>query len=179
MRLSAPWDVGGEWDERNRNTSHQPFVSANPCHSEREGHPNSHRRFPMPFAPATARHEEHQHRRFTDEAFSMPFPRPEPKPGQQHPESQRCPFCEQVLPHARTSILGTFVGGVRRLASAVFMILSAILRCIRLAVAGVLCLIGLIGSCSRSIGLGIAHPHDRRFFTRRQVPAMPPRRDAR
>ncbi len=124
-------------------------------------------------APTTvsAFHDEKRHSRFTEEMFSTPWPHhPEPKPDQNNSSPQKCPFCEQLLPHARSSILSVFCSGIRRLTIAICMILGAAIRCARLAVAGSLCLIGVIGACCRSLGVRIAHPEDRRFFAKPQRP---------
>src|SRR6185436_18118518 len=121
----------------------------------------------MATGTAYARHEGQRLSRFSDEMFSAPWPQnPEPKPVQNHPHPQLCPYCDQPLPHARSSIMSVFVGGVRRLAVAICMIIGALLRCVRLAVACCLCLIGLIGTCCRSLGVRIAHRDDRRFFAK-------------
>ena len=60
-----------------------------------------------------------------------------------------------------------FIGGVRRLEVAVWMIGGALFRCGRFAIATILCLIGLAGSCCRMLGHRIADPDDRRFLPNR------------
>ena len=57
-----------------------------------------------------------------------------------------------------------FAGGVSRFAVAIYMILGAILRCVRLVIAAALCLAGLVGNCCRTLGIRIAHRDDRRLF---------------
>jgi hypothetical protein len=104
--------------------------------------------------------------RFSEDMFSMPRPQhPEPKPGNSHPASERCPYCDQLLPHAPHGAVSVLFGGIRKLFSAVLVILVAVIRCARLILAGCLCLIGLLGACCRSLGIRIAHPDDRRFLT--------------
>jgi hypothetical protein len=117
-------------------------------------------------ATAFARHDSPRSR-FTDDMFSAPWPRqPEPKPPPEQAAAERCPFCDQRLPHARSSILSVFGGGIRRLAVAIWMILFALIRTVRLAIAGCLYLVGLVGACCRALGVRIAHPDDRRFFVK-------------
>lgn len=86
----------------------------------------------------------------------------EPKPTKY--DSHTCPFCEQRLPETRATIWNTFLGGIGRFAVAIYMILAAILRCVRLVVAATFCLLGLIGSFFRTLGLRVAHVDDRRLF---------------
>lgn len=119
----------------------------------------------MASAPALDRYSDQRNRRFSDDVFSLPWPAPEPKPGRQDPAPNRCPYCDQRIPQARTSIVSMFFGGFRRLAGALWMILGAVLRGIRLTVATIFWCVGLVGSCCRSVGVRIAHPDDRRFFT--------------
>ena len=40
------------------------------------------------------------------------------------------------------------------------------LRCVRFALASMLCLLGFIGSCARALGMRIAHNDDRRLLKR-------------
>ncbi len=103
--------------------------------------------------------------RFAEEMFAgYERKRVEPKPGKPMASPHTCPFCEQSLPQARRGILAMFAGGVSRFAVAIFMILGAILRCVRLVIAAALCLVGLVGSCCRTLGIRIAHRDDRRLF---------------
>lgn len=104
-------------------------------------------------------------RRFSDEMFDA-YERTPARPCKDTSPLERCPFCEQQLPHARTTVLSVLLGGIQRLFVALCMIVGGVLRFARLVVAGVLCLIGLIGASSRAIGIKIAHPHDRRLFQR-------------
>jgi hypothetical protein len=75
-----------------------------------------------------------------------------------------CPFCEQPLPIARTSIVSMFAGGLKRFLVAIGMILGAVLRTVRLVVASALALIGLLGYCSRQLAYRVAHRDDRRLL---------------
>ena len=123
----------------------------------------------MAAATAFARQEAPQNRRFSDDMFTTPWPQQsEPKPSPLEPITHKCPYCDQHLPQGRTSIISVFLSGIGRLIAAIGMIIGAIIRCARLAVATVLCLVGVVGFCCRSLGLKIAHPHDRRFFVNPQ-----------
>ena len=118
---------------------------------------------------ACARHETQPTRRFSDEMFNRPWPRQnEPKPSPLESVSHRCPYCDQTLPQERTSIGSMFLSGLGRLIAAVMMIIAAAIRGVRLAVATVLCFVGFVGYCCRTLGLSIAHPHDRRFFSKQR-----------
>ena len=105
-------------------------------------------------------------RRFSDEMVSAAILQKEPKPPKNPPRPDACPYCEQALPHPSNSIPSMFRGGVRRLLIALWMITVAIIRCARFAVAGCFCFVGLIGICCRHLGVGIAHPDDRKILTR-------------
>lgn len=118
----------------------------------------------MASTPLLSHFNEPRSRRFSDDVFSRPWPIAEPKPAAENRQLDKCPFCEQRLPQTRTSISSLFFGGVRRLVSAIWMIVAAILRCVRLIVAAVFWCVGLVGYCCRSIAVWIAHPDDRRFF---------------
>jgi hypothetical protein len=115
-------------------------------------------------ATATAFTMNYDKPRFSDEMVVEKKPCKSPPP--KRVEWHACPLCEQPLPHPRTSIPSVFWGGIRRLVVALWMIVTAALRCVRFGLAGALCLVGLIGTCSRSLGLRIAHPDDRRFLTK-------------
>jgi hypothetical protein len=116
---------------------------------------------------AFAVHEEKRLSRFSDEMFSA-LHRQEPKPVNDDPLPHRCPCCEQLMPHTRTTIVSVLCSGIHRLIVAVCMIVGAVLRFARLVVASGLCLIGFVGACCRSLGVRIAHPDDRRFFAKSQ-----------
>src|SRR6185436_18735144 len=104
--------------------------------------------------------ERHYHR-FADDAFARTVQR-EPKPGKEQPAPSHCPYCQKPL--VQSNVFYALIGGFRQLAVSLCMIFLAVLRAVRFVVASVLCLVGLIGSCFRVLGLRIAHPDDRRIF---------------
>jgi hypothetical protein len=57
-----------------------------------------------------------------------------------------------------------FVGGGRQLLCGLLILCLAILRCVRFAVGGALCLVGFVGGCCGALGLRIAHPEDRKLL---------------
>ena len=114
----------------------------------------------MAYATDFVRHGENRAIRFTDDMFELPRNRGA-APAKHTLSPDTCPYCEQVLPHARTSILSMFRGAICRFVAALWMLVAAVIRCVRFAVAAVLCTIGLVGACCRALGLRIAHPHDR------------------
>ena len=77
-----------------------------------------------------------------------------------------CPYCDPTRADDRLGILDLFVGGLRRLRIAVWMIIRATFRLARFLIGAILCLVGLVGDFFRGIGLKVAHPQDRRFFGR-------------
>ncbi len=78
-----------------------------------------------------------------------------------------CPYCQRTLPGTGTTVGGLLQLGVKQLAGALFMICAGILRCLRFALAGVLCLVGLVGSCCFGLASRIAHRDDRKLLFRR------------
>ncbi len=118
-------------------------------------------------AEAAAFVTNNQKSRFSDGVFSTSKSyREDPKPSKYCCSACVCPSCGQPLVHARMSIPSMFGGGVRRLLTALWMITAALFRCLRFAVAGILCVVGFVGDGCRAIGLWIAHPDDRRFLTK-------------
>jgi hypothetical protein len=97
-----------------------------------------------------------------------------PEVGPQKPEKPAasshddcCPCCQRSLPGSGTSVWGLLELGLRQLVGAVWMIATGIVRCLRFAVAGVLCLVGLIGSCCFGLASRVAHRDDRKLLFRR------------
>ena len=97
-----------------------------------------------------------------------------PTPARQEPEKpatarhdDSCPYCQRTLPDSGTSVWGLLQLGLKQLVGAVYMIAVGIVRCLRFAVAGVLCLVGLIGSCCFGLASRIAHRDDRKLLFRR------------
>jgi hypothetical protein len=78
-----------------------------------------------------------------------------------------CPYCERTFPISNTSVWGLLQLGVKQLVGAIYMIVAGIIRCVRFAVAGALCLVGLIGSCCFGLASRIAHRDDRKLLFRR------------
>lgn len=75
-----------------------------------------------------------------------------------------CPYCHQRMDRVGMTVANLLAGGCRQLCFAVWMIVVALVRCLRFVVAAALCLIGLLGAWCRALGLQIAHPHDRGFL---------------
>ena len=95
---------------------------------------------------------------FPDKAAAHSAQVPE-KPGQSAAAAcpdDFCPYCQRTLPGSGTNAGGLLQLGVKQLVGAVYMIAAGIVRCLRFAVAGVLCLMGLIGSCCFGLALRIA-----------------------
>ena len=78
-----------------------------------------------------------------------------------------CPYCQRNFPVSNTSVCELLQLGVKQLVGAVYMIVAGIIRCARFAVAGALCLVGLIGSCCFGLASRIAHRDDRKLLFRR------------
>ena len=98
----------------------------------------------------------------------------QPRPTPQKPEKPAaachddyCPYCQRTLPNSGTSVWGLLQLGLKQLVGAIYMIAAGIVRCLRFAVAGVLCLVGLIGSCCFGLASRIAHRDDRKLLFRR------------
>ena len=106
---------------------------------------------------------------FPDKATSQAKPVPE-KPGQSAAAAcadDFCPYCQRTLPGSAANVGGLLQLGVKQLVGAVYMIVAGIVRCLRFAVAGVLCLIGLVGSCCYGLAARVAHRDDRKLLFRR------------
>ena len=110
---------------------------------------------------------EKQHERFSEEMFSLPrsAPAKDSRPRVGNFIGATCPFCEQRILPTRISMASLFSGGIRRLFVAMVMILGAVFRCARFILGGCFCLIGLIGTCCRTVGLRIVHPDDRSLLS--------------
>jgi len=78
-----------------------------------------------------------------------------------------CPYCQRALPGPGSNVVGLLQLGLKQLLGAIFMIVIGIVRCARFAVAGVLCLLGLIGSCCFGLASRIAHRDDRKLLFRK------------
>jgi hypothetical protein len=57
-------------------------------------------------------------------------------------------------------------GGFWLLWTAIRVIIVALGRCVRFAVAATLCLLGRVGSLCGSLGIRVAHPSDRKLLKR-------------
>ncbi len=96
---------------------------------------------------------------------AAPIPEKPSKPAPPCPDDH-CPYCQRALPGTGASVAGLLQLGVKQLFGAIYMIVAGIIRCVRFAAAGLLCLIGLLGSCCFGLASRIAHRDDRKLLFR-------------
>lgn len=78
--------------------------------------------------------------------------------------SEVCPCCERPMVAQARSIPAAFATACWYLITATWMIACLVTRCVRFALASVLCSVGFVGSRCGVVGARIAHPNDRRFL---------------
>jgi hypothetical protein len=100
------------------------------------------------------------------DAKASPAPQKPTKPAAACDDAY-CPYCQRTLPESNASVCGLLQLGAKQLVGAIYMIVAGIIRCVRFAVAGALCLVGLIGSCCFALASRIAHRDDRKLLFRR------------
>lgn len=88
------------------------------------------------------------------------------KPAKPVSRDDLCPCCQRALPGSEINVWGLLRRGLMQLVGAIFMIVAGIVRCLRFAVAGLLCLIGLFGSFCSSLAKRVAHRDDRKLLFR-------------
>ena len=90
---------------------------------------------------------------------------PEGKGGHPLTADGTCPHCQQPIPD-ESYLPSMLHSGLLLLATAIQVILVALVRCIRFGVAAVLCLVSQLGSACRFAAMHVVHPSDRKLLMR-------------